>query len=72
MKQQYCDIKALEKKIDDIKSSVQVLLDCIDYTSGNCKPNEPIGGILPKRVIELVKESLQRRQLSIFNLTFHR
>ena len=48
---------ALQAKLENIKAKTQVMLDCVDYTVGNCRPNEPIGGILPRIVIENIKDA---------------
>ena len=50
----------LRAKLDELKTITQVILDCVDYTSGNCRPNEPVGGVLPKEIIERSKEALAR------------
>jgi hypothetical protein len=53
-------IRALLKDRHDLIAQLQVILDCIDYTSGNCKPNEPVGGVLPKEIIVKAKSEIQR------------
>ena len=52
--------KALQKQAEDIKTSLMVLLDCVDYTMGNCRPNEPVGGVLPKEIILQAKEKIKQ------------
>lgn len=43
--------------------TLQLVLDHIDYTNGACRPNEAIGAILPVRVLDLAKESLEGKRL---------
>jgi hypothetical protein len=50
---------ALQAKLDDVVASIMVVLDCVDYTVGNCRPNEPVGGVLPKEVIVRTRAALQ-------------
>ena len=42
------------------KEALLLLLDCIDYESGACRANEPIGGVLPVEVLRLAKEAAQQ------------
>lgn len=53
-------IRALLKDRDALIAQLQVVLDCVDYTSGNCKPNEPVGGVLSKEVIKNAKSEIKR------------
>jgi len=40
-------------------SALGVVLDSVDYTSGACRVNEPVGGVLPEVVLGRAKEVLQ-------------
>jgi hypothetical protein len=42
------------------REALQVILDCVDYTVGNCRPNEMVGAVLSQEVIELARAALQR------------
>lgn len=48
------------EKILFLEVALQTMLDCVDYTSGNCKANEPVGGVLPKEIITKAKEALEK------------
>ena len=39
------------------KTSLLVILDCVDYTRGNCRVNEMVGAVLPKEVIEQARKA---------------
>ena len=43
----------------DCKTALLTLLDQVDYTIGNCRLNEPVGGVLPVEIIELCREAIQ-------------
>ena len=43
---------------DALKTQLMVILDCIDYTAGNCRVNEPIGGVLSKEIINATKVAI--------------
>lgn len=47
-----------QAKIDEMLAALQVLLDAIDYTSGNCRVNEMVGAVLPKELIEKAKAAI--------------
>lgn len=42
----------------DPATALRTLLDHVDYTSGACRMNEPIGGVLPREVIALCRNAL--------------
>jgi hypothetical protein len=42
------------------REALRVILDCVDYTVGNCRPNEMVGAVLSPEVIELAREVLRR------------
>jgi len=41
------------------KQALQVVLDCVDYTVGNCRINAMVGAALPREVIELAKKAIR-------------
>lgn len=43
----------------ELSVAVKLLLDHIDYTAGNCKPNEQVGAVLPKSIIELARKAVK-------------
>jgi|WetSurSiteA1Bulk_404760.scaffolds.fasta_scaffold325743_2 hypothetical protein len=53
-------IRELLKERDVFIAQLQVILDCVDYTSGNCRPNEPVGGVLPAEVIKNARTEIKR------------
>jgi hypothetical protein len=42
----------------DLVAALQVILDQVDYTSGACRLNAPVGGCLSKQVIEMARAAL--------------
>lgn len=40
------------------KTALQTLLDQVDYTKGNCRPNEMVGAVLPKEIIKLCRQAI--------------
>jgi hypothetical protein len=44
----------------DCRTALLTILDQVDYTSGNCRPNEMVGAVLPKEVIALCREAAQQ------------
>lgn len=44
----------------DCRTALLTLLDQVDYTAGNCRPNEMVGAVLDKRVIALCREAAQQ------------
>ena len=52
-------IKDKNEVFGNMITALGVLLDCVDYTSGNCRLNEPVGGVLPKEIIERSTRALQ-------------
>ena len=43
---------------DELRASLLVILDAVDYTAGNCRVNEMVGAVLPKELIEKGREAL--------------
>lgn len=46
------------EQLQKLRSATKVLLDCVDFTAGNCSLNNMIGAILPIPVILEVKKFL--------------
>lgn len=46
------------EQLENLRSTTKVLLDCIDYTNGNCKLNDMVGAVLPSTVIREVRKFL--------------
>ena len=49
---------SLKRKNEGLRQWLLVVLDCADYTAGNCRVNEMVGAVLPKEVIEQAREAL--------------
>lgn len=50
---------ALEGIEMDCRTALLTLLDQVDYTAGNCRPNEMVGAVLSKEVIALCRQAAQ-------------
>ena len=50
-----------DKRIRELETTLQILLDAVDYTSGNCKVSEMIGAVLPKVLIETARKTLSNQ-----------
>jgi hypothetical protein len=46
----------------DCRTALLTILDQVDYTAGNCRPNDMIGAVLTKEVIALCREAAQSAQ----------
>lgn len=44
---------------DGLMSSLHAILDAVDYTQGNCRLNEPIGGVLPEGLILRARQAMR-------------
>ena len=42
----------------DCRTALATVLDQVDYTAGNCRPNEMVGAVLPKEVIVLARQAI--------------
>ena len=42
----------------DVATALRTLLDQVDYTAGNCRPNEMVGAVLEAGVIKLCRDAL--------------
>jgi len=49
---------ALKQENERLRLWLQVVLDCVDYTAGNCRANEMVGAVLPAEIIEQAKNAL--------------
>lgn len=52
----------LREHLREHATVLEVLLDQVDYTSGACRPNELIGGVLPLAVLNRAKQVVRARQ----------
>ena len=43
---------------EQLRQWLNVILDCADYTAGNCRVNEMVGAVLPKEIIEQARAAL--------------
>ena len=50
------EIERLQVNVQALRSLLMVVLDAVDYTAGNCRPNEMVGAVLSQEVIKLVKQ----------------
>lgn len=39
--------------------ALRLILDQVDYTKGNCGPNEMVAAVLPKQVLEICHRALE-------------
>ena len=44
---------------DTLRLALQLILDQVDYTTGNCRVNEMVGAVLPKEILDIVKNALK-------------
>jgi hypothetical protein len=44
-----------DEHIASLKSVIRTILDAVDYTSDACRPNEMVGAVLPREIIELAR-----------------
>lgn len=42
----------------DCRTALATILDSVDYTAGNCRPNEMVGAVLPKEMIVMARQSI--------------
>ena len=49
-----------QDQADDIRAALEAILDAVDYTCDACRPNEPVGTVLPQALIENAREALAR------------
>jgi hypothetical protein len=40
------------------RDALATLLDQVDYTAGNCRPNEMVGAVLPKEIVTLARGAI--------------
>lgn len=48
----------LDAATSRVEDSLRVVLDQVDYTAGNCRPNEMVSAVLSKEVIAEARSSL--------------
>ena len=48
----------LEDKADELRTVLLLVLDCVDYTRGNCRMNEMVAAVLPKEIIERARKAV--------------
>jgi len=51
--------KGHQARAERFKTELNLILDCIDYTAGACKPIEMVGAVLPLQIIEQAKKALE-------------
>ena len=56
------DVHDLMDENARLRDALGVLLDQVDYTSGACRINEPIAGVLPAGVIRLARLALKETE----------
>lgn len=50
---------SLTQKIQDLRATLGLILDMVDYTNGACQLTEMVGAVLPKEVIQLARKRLE-------------
>ena len=48
----------IPKKVLSVRTALQLVLTCVDYTHGACAPNTMVGAALSKETINLALEAL--------------
>lgn len=48
----------------DCRTALLTILDHVDYTAGNCRPNEMVSAVLPREIIRLCREAAQQQSES--------
>ena len=43
---------------EELEAALRVILDAVDYMSGNCRLNEMVGAVLPKELIAKGRDAL--------------
>jgi hypothetical protein len=43
----------------DCRTALLTLLDSMDYTVGNCRPNEMVGAVVPAEMIRMCRQAAQ-------------
>jgi hypothetical protein len=46
----------------DCRDALLTLLDQVDYTVGNCMPNDMVAAVLPQEVITLCREAIRQSE----------
>lgn len=45
----------------DCRTALLTLLDSMDYTVGNCRPNEMVGAVVPAEMIRMCRQAAQQK-----------
>lgn len=45
---------------DKLEAALQLILDQVDYTRGNCSLTEMVAAVLPKEVLVIAREALKK------------
>lgn len=53
-------IARLEREKADLLQWIQVLMDQVDYTKGNCSPTDLVGAVLDVGVIDSARQAITR------------
>ncbi len=60
---EYDEFRALvmngRAEVERLTAALLLVLDQVDYTVGNCRPNEMIGAVLPVEVITVARKALE-------------
>jgi hypothetical protein len=48
----------LRAEVEQLRAALGTILDSVDYTDGACRPNEQVGAVLPKCVINQARAAL--------------
>lgn len=49
----------------DCKTALAAILDSVDYTAGNCRPNELVGTVLPEELIVIARRAIAESDRNI-------
>jgi hypothetical protein len=58
----YRESGAQQKRLEDLRSALLLLLDQVDYNSGSCRPNEMVGAVLPVEIIHKIRNILDLKE----------
>lgn len=53
-------IENQERHIEALRTALLLLLDNIDYSVGNCRPNEMIAAILPREILVVARRAVSQ------------
>lgn len=46
----------------DAATALRVLLDQVDYTAGACRPNEMVGAVVSRELLQQCKDALKEQK----------